>query len=184
MAGSASSHPIDNHSAAAQKLPPDYRRWRLWEVGVPIGIPVCVFFWLVITFAIGSYQPPKHPSDALIAITGAGDFLIFGALLALNVYGTIDLEANKLADDGDDFGKNKILIVAGVLLFFYAALRISVHTSHDFSSPDVQFGVALVSTVVLLIVLLWINNVIWNLHLAKVRVLIRGAQLIAQYNVP
>jgi hypothetical protein len=117
-------------------------------------------------------------------LTSANDFLIFGALLALNVYGTIDLEANKLADDGDDFGKNKILILAGVLLFFYAAIRISVHTSNDLSTKDAQFGVAVVSTIVLLGVLLWIDNVIWNLHLAKVRVLIRGTQLIAQYNVP
>jgi hypothetical protein len=165
--------------------PPDYRRWRLWEVGAPLGIPVCVFIWLLIVFSIGSSQPPKHASDALIAITGAGDFLIFGALLALNVYGTIDLEANKHAfvKQGEDFGKNRILIVSGVLLFFYAVVRVSVHTSQDFSTKDAQFGVAIASTIVLLVVLLWIDNVIWNLHLAKMKILIRGSHLNAQYNV-
>lgn len=184
MIASAPSHLSDNAAPNKLKLPADYRRWRTWEVGAPLGIPVCVFVWLLIAFAIGSYQPAKHPSDALIALTGAGDFLIFGALLVLNVYGTIDLEADKLSKDGEDFGKNTILIVAGVLLFFYAAVRISVHTLPDFSTKDTQFGVAVASTIVLLFVLLWIDKIIWNLHLAKLRLLVRGTQLLAQYNIP
>ncbi len=175
--------PIFRGLRKRERLPEDYQRWRLWEVGAPLGIPILVFIWLVVDFSIGGHNPAKYPSDAIIAITGAGDFLIFGALLILNVYGTIDLEATRydFLGEGEDTGKNRSLIVAGILLFFYALIRVKVHTTPF--DKEIQFGIAILSTGVLVIVLLWIDNIIWNLHLAKIRIAIRGSQLSAQYNV-
>lgn len=163
-------------------LPRDYMRWRLYEVALPFGITLFVLFWLVVEFSLSN----KHPGDALIAVTGAGDFLIFGALLVLNVSGTLLIESNrnKLPQESDNHvtNLNNTLGVAVFLLIFYAAVRISYHTVDAFQQHAIQFSFAVISTLVLLIVLLWIDKLVWELHLTRIDNLIRGTQFNAQFN--
>jgi hypothetical protein len=173
------------------RLPAEYRRWRLWEVIAPLGIPVCVFLWLFVVFFffghdLGVPGSPKTASDALTAITGAGDFLIFGALLTLNVYSFIDFRVGELdrssVPEGEDFGKSKTLLVAIFLLFSYGLVRVSVHTTKHFVEQEAQFWIAVGSTMLLLLVLLWINKRVSELHIAIIKNEVRARHLKVQYN--
>jgi hypothetical protein len=166
------------------KIPEDYRRWRTWEAGVPLGVTLFVFVWLVIDFMLDVSHTHKYISDALVATSGGGDFLVLGALIVLNVFGTIELEDNRrlLVNGEGDLGKTQTLIVGVALLMFYAVIRIQVRTSNVFTGQSAQFLIAVLSTFVLIGVLLWIDHVIWRLHLAKLRGLIRERQFHAQYN--
>ncbi len=173
-------------SPSRGNVPPEYRRWLAWEVCVPIGAPMVVLGMLTLIFFNNDRTLVQSAFNAMVAVAGTGDLLIFGGLLLLNVSGTLSLEGHGRKDliTDDNAAHATLTLVVGMFtLLIYGMIRLYCHMPLVGASAGFQFWFGMVSLVWLLGTLIWADHVLRAMHLRRIHFEYNHGKIRGQYNV-
>jgi hypothetical protein len=165
-----------------RRYPVEYRSWLRWEVGLPLTSPVMIFVLMLVAF-IGMQD---GPAKALILVSGSGDLLVFSALLLINVgakFRILDVPRRSKRDfESGDFDPDKPFYFAITILLFYTGIRVLLEAKEFSDGPTIRFIYGIFSAVILLIVVLWIDNVVRTMHTRQIRQRLDLGVIESQYN--
>jgi len=171
----------DNPSVK-RRYPVEYISWRYWELGLPLASPTLMFVLLLVIFlAINSADAPAR---AVISISGSGDLLIFSALLLINVGAKLRILQGPRRPVNDvesgEFNPEKPFFLAFMILFIYSGVRVALETLP--LDAAIRFMYGLVSVVVLLVVVIWIDSTVRKMHTDQLILRLESGMLRSQYN--
>ena len=173
---------IPNHKDPS--IPREYESWLTWEVGLPLTAPLlvlvllCFDYWIVPTLGRGG-------SEAMIAVSGSGDFLLIAALLLFNISSKVQFVKGHVVSQQvvkrSDRQSHAALIVGVIFLIVYMIFRFifAIQASQSLIPIEFLFGVG--SAIALFMVVIWSNTMLCEFYLRSIQYELQHIATIRQY---